>query len=163
MIVDLKNTFLLGKPIKIKNYMILPQNVDIHRNNVSIKSVKADLNIYNKFSDVFLDILLSVTFLGVCDRCTKEISKTLFVNSTRQVKLSDETDFLDDEIILSNYKLNIDDLIISDVVAKFPDIVLCKDGCRGICPICYKNRNNEECSCTKKIIDPRLQVLKKLL
>lgn len=39
---------------------------------------------------------------------------------------------------------------------------LCKDGCKGLCPVCGKNRNSEACSCAKDEGDPRLAALRGL-
>lgn len=40
---------------------------------------------------------------------------------------------------------------------------LCRPDCRGLCPICGKNWNREECDCREEWVDPRLAGLKKLL
>lgn len=39
---------------------------------------------------------------------------------------------------------------------------LCKDSCKGLCPVCGNNLNNESCSCAKEQGDPRLAVLRNL-
>ena len=40
---------------------------------------------------------------------------------------------------------------------------LCNDDCKGLCPHCGADRNLTDCSCDKKIIDPRLASLQQLL
>jgi uncharacterized protein len=40
---------------------------------------------------------------------------------------------------------------------------LCRPDCRGLCPVCGKNRNIEQCECREEWTDPRLAPLKKLL
>ena len=39
---------------------------------------------------------------------------------------------------------------------------LCREDCRGLCPICGKNRNRETCACQHEWVDPRLEPLRKL-
>jgi uncharacterized protein len=39
---------------------------------------------------------------------------------------------------------------------------LCRDDCRGLCPICGSNRNTTTCQCVDRWEDPRLAVLKSL-
>jgi len=40
---------------------------------------------------------------------------------------------------------------------------VCREDCKGICPMCGVNRNVSECSCASPAIDPRLAALAKLL
>jgi uncharacterized protein len=40
---------------------------------------------------------------------------------------------------------------------------LCREDCRGLCPVCGKNRNHEVCSCQTEWIDPRMEPLKKFM
>jgi len=39
---------------------------------------------------------------------------------------------------------------------------LCKEDCKGLCPRCGKNLNEDNCICTEKEIDPRWEPLEKL-
>ena len=47
------------------------------------------------------------------------------------------------------------------LVAK-PLQVLCKEECRGLCPVCGVDRNVESCDCDTDTVDPRLVALKQL-
>jgi uncharacterized protein len=40
---------------------------------------------------------------------------------------------------------------------------LCSEDCKGICPKCGANRNEEECGCAERRVDPRFEVLEKFL
>ena len=40
---------------------------------------------------------------------------------------------------------------------------LCKDDCKGLCPVCGANRNREACTCRAEWVDPRMESLKKLI
>jgi uncharacterized protein len=40
---------------------------------------------------------------------------------------------------------------------------LCKDDCKGLCPVCGANWNRETCGCKKDWVDPRMDALKTLL
>lgn len=39
---------------------------------------------------------------------------------------------------------------------------LCREDCRGLCPVCGKNRNRETCDCQTEWVDPRFDALRKL-
>ncbi|MEG2372051.1 MAG: DUF177 domain-containing protein, partial [Hydrogenoanaerobacterium sp.] len=69
----------------------------------------------------------------------------------------------DDFIVVPSLKLDLDELALSDVILELPSKVLCKESCKGLCPICGVNLNEESCTCTQKRIDPRLEILSKFL
>jgi uncharacterized protein len=60
-----------------------------------------------------------------------------------------------------------DGLFLADVLAEqvnlsLPMKVICRSDCRGLCPHCGANLNNEECRCEKHSGDPRLAPLARL-
>jgi uncharacterized protein len=57
----------------------------------------------------------------------------------------------------------VEDLIFEQLLLALPHKKLCREDCKGLCQICGVNRNVKECMCVTNIIDPRLEVLKKLI
>ena len=53
--------------------------------------------------------------------------------------------------------LLLDDLIVNEVLMNWPVKVLCKEDCKGICPVCGANRNEKDCGCDTVVLDPRMQ------
>lgn len=52
---------------------------------------------------------------------------------------------------------------IRDVAAlELPMRVYCRDDCRGLCPQCGQNLNDEDCQCVELKVDPRWESLAKL-
>jgi len=39
---------------------------------------------------------------------------------------------------------------------------LCREDCKGLCPVCGINRNRETCTCQSEWVDPRLEPLRHL-
>ncbi len=39
---------------------------------------------------------------------------------------------------------------------------LCREDCRGLCPVCGKDLNAGDCACVRERVDPRLEILKSL-
>ena len=60
-------------------------------------------------------------------------------------------------------KLDVDELVYTEVVLSLPTKHLCKDTCKGLCDMCGKNLNEGDCDCVKTEIDPRLSALADLL
>jgi uncharacterized protein len=59
--------------------------------------------------------------------------------------------------------LDLHPLLREMLILEVPLQPLCREGCRGLCPICGNNLNNEQCSHPDQDIDPRLAPLKRLL
>ncbi len=51
------------------------------------------------------------------------------------------------------------DLLETAEDALLPDLpfrLLCREDCKGLCPVCGKDLNEGDCGCVKKAVDPRL-------
>jgi uncharacterized protein len=54
------------------------------------------------------------------------------------------------------------DILWEQVALELPLKVVCSEACRGICPVCGKNRNLEECSCVAGGAPGPFEILKSL-
>jgi uncharacterized protein len=54
------------------------------------------------------------------------------------------------------------DILWEQVALELPLKVVCSEACRGICPVCGKNRNLEECSCVAGGAPGPFEILKNL-
>ena len=52
------------------------------------------------------------------------------------------------------------EMIRDTLIASQPIRNLCKEDCKGLCPICGVNLNESECDCDRLVVDPRLEALK---
>lgn len=71
----------------------------------------------------------------------------------------------DDGLGVSFYKdevLDLGDIIREQFFLALPMKPLCREDCRGLCPVCGLNRNRDTCTCRAEWIDPRLEPLKHL-
>jgi uncharacterized protein len=59
--------------------------------------------------------------------------------------------------------LDLTEVIRQDLLLAIPMSTLCHPDCRGICPGCGANLNEEPCTCQPEEGDPRLAVLRELL
>lgn len=58
-------------------------------------------------------------------------------------------------------EVSFDELINESVVVNIPMLIVCRDDCRGLCPRCGTNLNNESCSCDVES-DTRWDALRRL-
>ena len=57
--------------------------------------------------------------------------------------------------------VELDELATNDILLELPSKFLCREDCRGLCPVCGCDRNTAECGCPTASGDPRLDALNK--
>lgn len=56
--------------------------------------------------------------------------------------------------------IDLNDALREYVLLALPMQRLCGEGCKGLCPVCGQNRNQQECQCQTKAVDERWAALK---
>jgi len=77
----------------------------------------------------------------------------------------DELSVTDAEAEIGYYQgdgLLLEDVLREQVLLALPLKVTCRDNCKGLCPQCGKNLNQEQCSCATAEEDPRWAGLKEV-
>lgn len=77
----------------------------------------------------------------------------------------DEMSVTDAEAEISYYEgegILLDDVVREQVLLAAPLKVTCRDDCKGLCPQCGKNLNQEQCSCSVEQEEPRWAALKEI-
>lgn len=69
----------------------------------------------------------------------------------------------EDYIETPDYKLELDEVVKTDIILELPAKFLCSEDCKGLCMKCGKNLNEGDCGCDKGSVDPRLEILKQLI
>jgi uncharacterized protein len=70
-----------------------------------------------------------------------------------------------DDLGVSFYKddtIDLGDVMREQFYLALPMKPLCREACRGLCPVCGVNRNRETCACQSEWVDPRLDALRSL-
>lgn len=124
--------------------------------------VKVTGAVKNKTGIVMIEAKAEFAYRAGCDRCAKSVERsfTVPVEHTLVTELNDDSN--DEFTVVKSMRLDLDELVYEDIMLFLPAKFLCKDDCKGLCPMCGQNLNESTCSC-KKPIDPRLEVLKQLL
>lgn len=132
---------------------------------------------------------LSAHVTAPCKRCLREVAVDLPVHFTLNLvpepKVSLEDAGLDGEAaedpksqkrdsggsfalrdadreFFDGRTIDLDPIVREQVLLALPASVVCKDDCKGLCPRCGQDLNEAECGCERKVVDPRLAVLKSI-
>ncbi|MGN1145892.1 MAG: YceD family protein [Acetatifactor sp.] len=101
--------------------------------------------------------------VGICDRCLTETPIVLELKFDRTVvspEIITEDEDADDMSFMEGYQLNVETFVYNEILVNWPVKILCKDDCKGVCPVCGQNLNLRECGCDTFVPDPRMAVIK---
>ena len=111
---------------------------------------------------------LRVTVSAPCDRCVEptniSIEKSfdlVYMPATEPVGAEDEIDEAGIEVgYYDGSGLTLNDMLREVVLLALPMQVVCRDECKGICPVCGQNRNAGDCGCQISTSDDRWSKLR---
>jgi uncharacterized protein len=66
-----------------------------------------------------------------------------------------------DEETYSGKEIDLDPVVREQLILALPHYPVCRDSCKGLCPVCGANLNEKECGCDRKVPDPRWAGLEK--
>ena len=127
----------------------------------------SDINAVGEVKDMGgymqLDADCTAEYETSCARCLKKINRIQKIHFMRPIAVRLESDNEEEEylIVNSNSSVNIDEEVADEMFLSLPLRNLCSDECKGLCPKCGCNKNEKECNCVTKEIDPRWAILKK--
>ena len=110
-----------------------------------------------------LEISAHITgeYLTTCSRCGAEVKETLAAELFESI--GDDFSELDEEcIVVSGNVIDISGSIEACIFGSIPMQFLCKEDCKGLCPICGTDLNKNECNCEDEVYDPRFAIFRNL-
>ena len=108
-----------------------------------------------------VDIRITVQVERTCSRCLESFKEEVQVDSN-YVFVKEAKDDEEDYFIFKNDKVDITEIVLGDIAARLAMKPLCNEDCKGLCPMCGKNKNSINCQCESEKIDPRMQALSEL-
>lgn len=109
-------------------------------------SVKINGSFYNRADVVHMDYSVKFTLNIVCDRCLKEFDRE-YSFDFRHVVVTTVNKNNDDFIIAENYRVDVNEIALSDLLLEMPTKLLCSEDCKGLCSNCGHDLNESECNC----------------
>jgi uncharacterized protein len=106
---------------------------------------------------------VSVAARCVCARCLREFDMAF--DRRISVTLAREEDSEQEDIdkyVISGDRVDVDDIVVTELILNADFIVLCKEDCKGLCELCGADLNDGPCGCVRAA-DPRMAKLGQLL
>lgn len=119
--------------------------------------------IENRAGVVTLRGTASFVYSACCDRCGQPVDRAVELPLEHVIVTGTQSETDDTYVVAEDMQLDEQALVREDVVLWVPLKFLCAEDCKGLCPICGKNRNEGDCGCEQHAGDPRLAALGSLL
>ncbi len=127
--------------------------------NEFLSPVKVEGTVVNINKEFRLTAKGTVMVLINCDRCLKNIEYTLNFDID---EIYANTGGCGEIEVFDGSIIDISSAVKKNIIFSLPMKVVCKEDCKGLCPVCGKNLNEGDCSCDTSYINPSFESLRSL-
>lgn len=113
------------------------------------------------------DVLVEGTFggtrVGCCKRCLDEVEEPFERSFTFYFVPATSDEVTDPEVRLlpeTGLELDLGPDLREEMIFAFSEYVVCREECKGLCPMCGVDLNSETCECETSEPDPRWEALR---
>ena len=124
--------------------------------------VRVTARAQNRAGVVSLDCAYQLLLETSCGRCLAPIRREMTLTVPHTVVRTLQNSEEDDEYLVApDGFVELHELAANDVIPELPSRFLCREDCKGLCPVCGCDRNVTQGGCEEKQLDPRLAALDK--
>lgn len=163
MVLDLRPLFREETKKTEFDYEFSLADLDFYGLHPVTKPVSARGQVTCSAGVVSLRADVRLTYEAPCDRCAADTVREMSFSFGHILVSELGNEDTEDFVLVEEMRLELDELLRTDIILSLPTKFLCKPDCKGLCPRCGVNRNLQECDCDLRVTDPRLEALKQLL
>ncbi|MBQ9696239.1 MAG: DUF177 domain-containing protein [Oscillospiraceae bacterium] len=108
--------------------------------------------IENRAGVTALQLHISCSLLVTCERCLKETVQDFAYDEehiiVRRFESEEEEFELENYIVAKAESIDPEEIAVTDLILELPSKMLCKEDCKGLCPVCGCDRNETDCGHT---------------
>ena len=135
------------------SYELTPDELGITEADLKITAPVVLKGMVENAGDVILLKAEAATEIErTCGRCLKVYTEKAGAENIENDAFIYESDLLD-----------ITEPVRESLLLAVPLQALCREDCRGLCPVCGADRNEGDCGCDTTSVDPRLAALKQFI
>jgi uncharacterized protein len=138
----------------------------------ALRLIDADLLLTVEGGDVWIEGSFEARGEGFCDRCSDPVTlrlgksfRVFLTPKSRDRVPAGSVELHEEDLDVEYYDgtgVETNDILWEQVGLELPVRLVCTESCRGVCPVCGKNRNQEECSCVAEEAMGPFEILKNL-
>ncbi|MDD4319969.1 MAG: DUF177 domain-containing protein [Acidaminococcaceae bacterium] len=160
-VVEIKKK-LVGE--KYFRFELEPKELNLTPDDLPIVGkIMVEGNLANGGDVLLLHAVIKACVARQCGRCLKEFQAATQAEILEKFYPADAHGIEKDAYTYEYDVVDITEALREGLLLVEPISALCKEDCRGLCPVCGIDRNLASCACETDTIDPRLAALKQLL
>ncbi|MBE6850057.1 MAG: DUF177 domain-containing protein [Ruminococcus sp.] len=148
MLMKIKNVLNIPGTSMDTSFAIEGERLEQVRGYVFSTPVRVEGRIENRAGVVTLTLHIAFSLLVTCDRCLKETVQDFAFDAehvvVRELQSEDEEE---NYVIAKAESIDAAEIAISDLLLELPSKLLCREDCKGLCPVCGCDRNETDCDC----------------
>ncbi len=111
---------------------------------------------------LFVQVTLDSQLKAECARCLTEFPQGIKTDFSEMFAFAKRGTSKDDLTMPEDGFIDLNPTAREQLLLEIPINPICKPDCKGLCPICGGNLNEEQCNHDDETGDPRFQILKSL-
>ena len=126
------------------------------------EGIDYDLVLTNAGEGILATGLLTCHVKGTCDRCLEDAEFDVNAEVDEYYLFEEPQDMGEDEdeadfsLVSADDTIELSDALLAALVMETPFVVLCREDCKGLCPVCGANLNEGDCGHAEQIAAERL-------
>jgi uncharacterized protein len=125
------------------------------------EGIDYDLMLTNAGEGILATGMLEAHVEGTCDRCLDvatfdvagEVDEYFLFHEPDPEMLGDDEDAIDFSLVGPDRTIDLTDALSSALIMETPFVVLCREDCKGLCPVCGENLNHVDCGHARQIAE----------
>ena len=159
MLISIRDLASKAKPVHYSETQDVTELLQGRQELVSHGLLSMELDAQSAFGMTEVKGQFTLPVELICSRCLNTTEQTLFIPFREVFTQKSELmpmDEQDNTHLVSEDKIELNPYVEETVSLALPYIPLCSEACRGLCPECGQNRNEQSCGCKQDKLDPRL-------
>lgn len=145
-------------------YELTPDDLDITDTDLKVTApIQLEGVVENAGDVILLKADVKTEIERTCGRCLKVFTEPLAAQVVEKFYPAGAENIENDAFIYESDLLDITEPVRESLLLAVPLQSLCREDCRGLCPVCGADRNEGDCGCDATTVDPRLAALKQFI
>ena len=146
------------------DFALEPAELEISAEELDIAGTVAARGKMSNVGDVLLlQAFMKAEVRRCCGRCLKEFTAVTQAEVVEKFYQASAENIENDAFVYDSDVIDITEPLRESLLLAEPMQALCKEDCKGLCPVCGADLNQGDCGCDKFVVDPRLAALKQFI
>lgn len=146
MLINIKSVLNVPGTKLDLDFCVSQERLEEVRHVVFASPVQVKGSIENHAGMVLLDMQITFSLLVTCDRCLKETVQDFSYHEEHTVVRRLESEDEEETYIIAKAEsIDAEEIALTDLLLELPTKMLCREDCKGLCPVCGCDRNETDC------------------